>query len=87
VRHNAQLIARLEIQKALGVAVLVGVSRKAFIGALSKGERPKDRLPGSLAAGLAAVARGADILRVHDVAPTVQALKVWAAIDTERNNP
>lgn len=92
VRHNAQLIARLEIQKALGVAVLVGVSRKAFIGALSKGERPKDRLPGSLAAGLAAVALGADILRVHDVAATVQALKVWAAIeaargDTERNNP
>jgi dihydropteroate synthase len=85
VAHNAQLIARLEIQKALGVAVLVGVSRKAFIGALSKGERPKDRLPGSLAAALAAVAHGADILRVHDVAATVQALKVWAAIETERN--
>lgn len=92
VAHNARLIARLDVQKALGVAVLVGVSRKAFIGALSKGERPKDRLPGSLAAGLAAVAAGADILRVHDVAPTVQALKVWRAIeaergDMERNNP
>jgi dihydropteroate synthase len=87
VAHNARLIARLDVLKALGVAVLVGASRKAFIGALSKGERPKDRLPGSLAAALAAVARGADILRVHDVAATVQALKVWSAIETERNNP
>jgi dihydropteroate synthase len=87
VAHNARLIARLDVLKALDVAVLVGASRKAFIGALSKGERPKDRLPGSLAAALAAVARGADILRVHDVAATVQALKIWAAIETERNNP
>ena len=85
VAHNAQLIARLETLTALGVAVLIGASRKSFIGALSKGEKPKDRLPGSLAAGLAAVARGADILRVHDVAATVQALKVRAAIETERN--
>ncbi|MFM7347541.1 MAG: dihydropteroate synthase [Tagaea sp.] len=84
-RHNAQLIARLDILKALGVAVLIGVSRKSFIAALSKGEKPKDRLPGSLAAALAALDRGADILRVHDVAATVQALKVWAAIETERN--
>ncbi|MCM0021166.1 MAG: dihydropteroate synthase, partial [Tagaea sp.] len=83
--HNARLIARLETLTALGVAVLIGASRKSFIGALSKGEKPKDRLPGSLAAGLAAVARGADILRVHDVAATVQALKVRAAIETERN--
>jgi dihydropteroate synthase len=85
VAHNARLIARLETLTALGVAVLIGASRKSFIGALSKGERPKDRLPGSLAAGLAAVARGADILRVHDVAATVQALKIWTAIETERN--
>lgn len=86
-RHNAQLIARLGELKALGAAVLIGVSRKSFIAALSKGEKPKDRLPGSLAAALAAVARGADILRVHDVAATVQALKIWTAIETERNKP
>lgn len=86
-RHNAQLIARLDVLKALGAAVLIGVSRKSFIAALSKGEKPKDRLPGSLAAALAALDRGADILRVHDVAATVQALKVWAAIETERNKP
>jgi dihydropteroate synthase len=80
-RHNAQLLARLGVLKALGAAVLIGVSRKSFIAALSAGEKPKDRLPGSLAAGLASVARGADILRVHDVAATVQALKVWTAIE------
>lgn len=82
VAHNAQILARIDVLRALDVAVLIGVSRKSFLGALSKGEKPKDRLPGSLAAGLAAVARGADILRVHDVAPTIQALKVWRAIET-----
>ncbi|MCA3248485.1 MAG: dihydropteroate synthase [Azospirillum sp.] len=85
VAHNARLIARLDTLTALGVAVLVGASRKSFIGKLSKDEPPKERLPGSIAAALAAVARGADILRVHDVAATVQALKVWRAIETERN--
>ena len=85
VAHNARLIARLDTLTALGVAVLVGASRKSFIGKLSKDEPPKERLPGSIAAALAAVARGADILRVHDVAATVQALKVWQAIETERN--
>jgi dihydropteroate synthase len=81
VAHNAQILARIDVLRALDVAVLIGVSRKSFLGALSKGEKPKDRLPGSLAAGLAAVARGADILRVHDVAPTIQALKVWKGIN------
>jgi dihydropteroate synthase len=80
VAHNAQILARIDVLRELGVAVLIGVSRKSFLGALSKGEKPKERLPGSLAAGLAAIARGADILRVHDVAPTIQALKVWRAI-------
>ncbi len=80
VAHNALILARIDVLRELGVAVLIGVSRKSFLGALSKGEKPKERLPGSLAAGLAAVARGADILRVHDVAPTIQALKVWRAI-------
>jgi len=82
VAHNAQILARIDVLRALDVAVLIGVSRKSFLGALSKGEKPKDRLPGSLAAGLAAIARGADILRVHDVAPTIQALKVWRAIES-----
>jgi dihydropteroate synthase len=80
VRHNLEIIARLDRLHALGVAVAIGVSRKAFIGALSRHEAPKDRVAGSLAAALAAVTRGADIVRVHDVAATVQALAVWRAI-------
>lgn len=84
VAHNAEILANVPKLRALGVAVLIGASRKAFIGALSKAERPKERLPGSLAAALAAVAGGADILRVHDVAATRQALSVWQAVANAR---
>jgi len=84
VAHNAQILANVPVLRGLGAAVLIGASRKAFIGALSRGERPRERLPGSLAAGLAAVAGGADILRVHDVAATLQALKVHQAIENAR---
>jgi dihydropteroate synthase len=86
VAHNAEILANVPTLRALGVAVLIGASRKAFIGALSKGERPKERLPGSLAAALAAVAGGADILRVHDVAATRQALSVWQAVANARKS-
>ncbi|MBI3507162.1 MAG: dihydropteroate synthase [Proteobacteria bacterium] len=85
VAHNAEILARVNLLRELGVTVLIGASRKAFIGALSKGERPKERLPGSLAAALAAVSGGADILRVHDVAATRQALAVWHAVERFRN--
>ena len=64
----------------LGCPLLVGVSRKSFIGRLSAGEAPKARLPGSLAAGLHALGEGAHILRVHDVAETRQALAMWRGI-------
>ncbi len=79
-RHNLELIAALEHLADLRRPVLVGVSRKRFIGELS-GDAPADqRLGGTIAAGLAAVAHGANILRVHDVAAHVQALRVWQAI-------
>jgi dihydropteroate synthase len=78
--QSARLVAATRRLTGLGVAVLVGASRKSFIGRLSKGETADQRLPGSLAAALAAVAQGAHILRVHDVAETAQALKVWQAI-------
>jgi dihydropteroate synthase len=61
----------------LGCGILIGVSRKRFITGLSRDEAPKDRLPGSLAAALAAVDQGVQMLRVHDVAETRQALSVW----------
>jgi len=80
VAHNAAILARLGLYRDLGVAVVVGVSRKSFIARLSRDEQPHRRLPGSIAAALAAVERGSHIVRVHDVAETCQALAVWRAI-------
>jgi len=76
--HNVELLRGLPELASLGFPVLVGLSRKSAIGALTKRD-VGDRLAGSLAAALAAVARGAAIVRVHDVRETVDALKVWAA--------
>lgn len=77
--QNETLLARLPLLLGLGHRLLAGVSRKGFIGRVS-GEPVADRrLPGSLAAGLAALSAGASILRVHDVAETVQAVRVWHA--------
>jgi dihydropteroate synthase len=62
---------------ALGQPVLVGVSRKSFIGRLTDEPDPGQRVAGSLATGLFAVLQGISILRVHDVRETVQALTMW----------
>ena len=78
-RHNLELLARLDALSALGRPLLVGASRKSFIGELT-GAPPPDRLAGSLAAVAAAARHGAAIVRVHDVAATVQFLAVDAAI-------
>jgi len=78
--HNLALIRAAGAFAGLGVAVLYGVSRKSLVARLSRGEAPKDRLPGSIAAGLAALDAGAHWLRVHDVAATAQALAVRAAL-------
>jgi dihydropteroate synthase len=78
-RHNLALLARLALFHGIGCAVLVGASRKSFIGRQAGGG-PRDRLGGSLAAALAAAGQGAQILRVHDVAETRQALALQAAI-------
>ncbi|SNB64297.1 dihydropteroate synthase [Rhodoblastus acidophilus] len=67
------------LKREFGLPVLVGLSRKRFIGALT-GAPTSDRLAGTLAADLAALQAGADIVRVHDVAEHVQALKVWSAL-------
>jgi dihydropteroate synthase len=80
--HNIQLLAALGDLRSLGVPVLLGVSRKSFIGALSRREPPERRLGGSLAAAQAGLDRGVKILRVHDVAETAQAVAVWHAIDS-----
>ena len=78
--HNLAILANLQVYRALGCTLLIGVSRKSFILRLGGGDSPRDRLPGSLAAGLAAIAAGAHVLRVHDVAATRQALMVFRAI-------
>lgn len=78
--HNMLLMNELAAFQGFGCSVTLGVSRKSFIGRLSRKEPPKERLPGSLAAGLAGLDRGAQILRVHDVAETYQAIMIWQAI-------
>jgi dihydropteroate synthase len=77
-RHNIELLSRQRELLAAGQPLLVGWSRKSTLGALT-GRPVGERLAASLAAALAAVARGAAIVRVHDVAATVDALKVWQA--------
>jgi len=78
VAGNFELIARLEAIVSLGPPVLVGASRKSFIGAATGVESPRDRLAGSLAAAIVAARNGAAILRVHDVAAHRRALAVLA---------
>ena len=79
--HNLELIRHLERFQETGCPVLLGASRKSFIGKLGGGAEPKDRLAGSLAVAIEGARRGAKILRVHDVAETVQALALWRAIE------
>ncbi|MGB6908363.1 MAG: dihydropteroate synthase, partial [Methyloceanibacter sp.] len=77
--HNLALLANISLLHGLGVPLLVGASRKRFIGGVSGGETPQSRDPGSYAAAIAGAAQGAQIFRVHDVAGTRQALAVWRA--------
>ncbi len=80
VQHNLQLMNGLALLHGLGCPILLGASRKRMIGALS-GEAPADRrLAGSLTLALKAADQGAQLLRVHDVPETVQALKVWRGL-------
>ncbi|HEX7272655.1 MAG TPA: dihydropteroate synthase [Casimicrobiaceae bacterium] len=81
VAHNLVLLRELAQIVALGYPVLAGLSRKSTIGAIT-GREVGERVAGSLGAALAAVARGAKLVRVHDVRETVDALKVWNAVET-----
>ena len=77
--HNLAILANLSLLHGLGVPLLVGASRKRFIGGVSGGETPQAREPGSYAAAIAGAAQGAQLFRVHDVEGTRQALAVWRA--------
>ena len=78
--HNLQLLRSLGAFAATGFPVVAGLSRKASLGAIT-GRDVDERMPASVAAALAAVARGAAIVRVHDVRETVDALRVWHAVE------
>lgn len=77
--HNLALLSRLGEIACMGYPVLVGVSRKSFIGRIVGEDDPKRRLGGSISGLLRAVANGARVVRVHDVSDTVQALAIWTA--------
>jgi dihydropteroate synthase len=83
VDHNLALLRAVPALRMLGAAVMVGASRKGFIGTLTGVEDPAARLEGSLAVAVLAAAHGADLVRVHDVEATVRALKVADAIVRE----
>jgi len=78
--HNLALLRALGTLAATGYPVVAGLSRKASLGEIT-GRSVDERMPASLAAALSAVARGAAIVRVHDVRATVDALKVWSAVE------
>jgi len=82
-QHNLALLAQLERLAELGVPVLAGLSRKRTIGEIVGRSDPRERAAGSVAAHLIAAQRGAKLLRVHDVAATVDALKVWNAVASQ----
>jgi dihydropteroate synthase/2-amino-4-hydroxy-6-hydroxymethyldihydropteridine diphosphokinase len=83
MEHNLALLDATPTLKALGHRVLIGASRKSFVARIDRDTPAGERLGGSLAAALAAAARGADALRVHDVAETRQALAIWSALEGE----
>ncbi|MFN4203307.1 MAG: dihydropteroate synthase [Tabrizicola sp.] len=81
--HNLTLLRGLSLLHGLGCALLLGTSRKRFIGAIGRAEAPETRAPGSIATALAGIAQGVQIIRVHDVAETRQALRLWQAMNTD----
>lgn len=80
LEHNLALLRALDRFRDLDTGLVIGVSRKRFIGTLTDTDEPADRLEGSLAAAVLAAAAGADVIRAHDVRATVRALRVADAI-------
>ncbi|WP_170335085.1 dihydropteroate synthase [Ruegeria arenilitoris] len=78
--HNLTLLRSLSLFHGLGCPILLGVSRKGFIGNIGREPRKDARAPGSIAVALAGLSQGVQIIRVHDVAETSQALRLWAAV-------
>jgi dihydropteroate synthase len=87
LEHNLALLRALERFASLGSGVYVGMSRKSMIGTLTGRQVPAERMAGSVAAAVIAVQRGARMVRVHDVAATVDALAVWNAVQVGDTPP
>ncbi|MEV8471864.1 dihydropteroate synthase [Ralstonia sp. UNC404CL21Col] len=85
--HNLTMLNRLAEFERIGLPLLAGLSRKSTLGAVLGGKPPAERITVSVAAALLAVERGAFIVRVHDVRPTVEAIQLWWAMRHERVNP
>ncbi|EDM72183.1 dihydropteroate synthase [Roseobacter sp. AzwK-3b] len=79
LEHNLTLLQTLSLFHGLGCPILLGASRKRFIGTIGGSDEARHRAPGSIAVALAGVAQGAQILRVHDVRETNEALRLWQA--------
>lgn len=84
LEHNLTLLQRLGELRSLGRPLVLGVSRKSFLGRLTGAESPQDRMPGSIAVAALAAAAGVEVLRVHDVPETVQAVRVAIACAPRR---
>lgn len=80
LQHNLTLLRNIALFHGLGCAILLGASRKGFIGSIGNAPDARTRASGSIATGLAALAQGVQILRVHDVAETAQAIRLWQAV-------
>jgi dihydropteroate synthase len=81
LHHNVAVLSAMSLYHGLGVPVLLGASRKKLIGQLCNVENARDRVPGSIGAALHSIAQGVQIVRVHDVAATRQAVALWLAAD------
>ncbi|TGN50434.1 dihydropteroate synthase [Paracoccus liaowanqingii] len=82
--HNLAILRRISVYHGLGCPILLGLSRKRFIGTIGGAEAPGDRMPGTLALTVSAVAQGVQIHRVHDVAEHAQGLRLIAALNDEQ---
>ncbi|SNR25069.1 dihydropteroate synthase [Paracoccus sediminis] len=81
--HNLAILRRISLYHGLGCAILLGVSRKRFIGAIGKADDPAGRAPGTVALTLAAMTQGVQIHRVHDVRDVIQAMRLWQAVNND----
>ena len=84
VEHNLEILRNLALFHGLGVPILVGVSRKSFLGKITDEKTPSNRIASSIAAAQLCLDQGAQILRVHDVDETKQALSMWVAAGTTK---